>query len=251
MMTLKWGSFSFPLASCEVQIARKRMLTEAQTQWAEENLYTIRGKFQTQETVAATAIAALKAKVDAMETAFAQDGKDLILFFGSTRTHVQLKNADCIGGTVVAEPPNFPEGSGVQLLTMRDFTIVVRGLKRVSNAAMKTDIKSFEETLAFAPAGRKMGHLETKVGLPVRQILRRAQTYRASQRGSAVGLFEYPVIPDPVWPNALVNFRPLLTKGSPRRIGDDLIDFPIAWEYQYESAFVLNGNPHQWGVNWP
>lgn len=251
-MILKWGSYAFPLGCCELQVQSRRMKTAAETDWAEEHIWTINGLFQTQAPVAATAIAAIKAKLDAMRDAFQTDAKDLILYEadGATRTHHQLLTAKCIGGTQVMEV-NFPDGKGVELLNMRHFTIVVRGLKATPLSALRTGIKSFEETLEFAPAGRRIGHLETKIGRPVAQELRRYTTYRAVQRGSAVGLYMRPSIPAAIWPQALVHAQPLVTKGTPKRLGDDYIDWPVAWEYSYESAFVLTGNPNVWGVTWP
>ena len=82
---------------------------------------------------------------------------------------------------------------------------------------------------------------------PVRQIVRPYTTIKATQRGTIVGHRAYLNPPPPLWPDAeLKHLRKPADKESPRRIGPGaggLVDFPVSYEYVFESGVPLIGLP--------
>lgn len=247
-MILKFGGFAFPLGTTEVTITRKDVKSESQQEWAEEVRWNIRYHIQNQAATNSAAMAAIRTKLVQLENAFATGGKNLILYEpnGSTPTFHKLLDSDCIGGTQILERPSFPEGKTVEGLTQRTVTMVVGGLRRLPGGS--PTLKAFQEHLDFAPSGTEYGHLRPKFGIAVKQQLKTYGLYRVSQKGQAIGFDDYPKIPDPIWPAALKFTEPLKSPGSPRRIGSDYIEYPLSWEWMYESAYPLNGQPNKWGL---
>lgn len=76
------------------------------------------------------------------------------------------------------------------------------------------------------------------------QIGKQHATYKYMQTGSAVGLFNYPPVPPPVWPGSLKRPNPRLSYTSPQMVGNVLTNYGISWAYEYESPHKLFGKPH-------
>lgn len=246
-MILKVGAFAFPMGSVELTIARRDRKTDTGQDFAEEVTWNVRYTPMTQEGDASTAMAAIKSKLDALESALSGSIGNLVLYQpnGSTKTHHQLLANQCLGGIQMLERPSYPEGRNVEGVTMRTVTMVFRGLRKLPNATAL--VQSFEETLDFEPSGTVYGHLEPKFGFPIKQELKRRTTYRATQRGQCVGIYQRPDPPPAIWPNALKYTNPRTTLGSPERQPDGTyLNYPLAWEYVYESAYPLSGVPNPW-----
>ena len=103
---------------------------------------------------------------------------------------------------------------------------------------LETALRSFEETLSFSGGGPKYGHLETLAGPPVKQLLRQQTVYRVGQSGQAIGLYQRPTAPLPIWPQAQVESG-VRRLSSPKRRRDDYTDFSIDWSFRFESATPL------------
>ena len=248
-MQWKWGSHIHRIAEVGPSINKKTLFTDAGTPWAEEVTILLNGTLISQQTSESAARAEIKTKQEALEAAYAVNDRDTgLLFPDGTASFHDFPVANTVGGTRVVQPPSFTNPTGVEGVTISQYQIGLGLIVPMPTAQLATAYKSFEETLEFQPAGAKYGHIETKLGRPIKQQLRRFQTYRARQTGSAVGLYTRPTRPNPLWPFSLVNTEPLLTYGHPRRIGSDYVDWPLAWQWDFEAAFPLTGRPHVWGA---
>lgn len=249
-MILSYRGIRHKVGQVALQVEQLPLTTDLQELWAHNVLWRIDILLTSQDSTDAGARNSIKQQTATVESQYSKNNGDLILYdpTGAISHHV-LRNSECHGGVRIIDPPSYRDGTGVECATKRTISVVVGGIKPIPTSQLRSAYRSFEETLEFAPAGRKTGHLETLTTRSVKQTLRRFQTYRVVQRGSAVGLYKYPLIPRAIWPFALVDEEPLKTLGHPRRIGGALTDFPIAWEYQFQSNVRLLGQPHIWGLN--
>lgn len=248
MCYLKYGSFTHPQGSVGLTATWQTNTNEAGQPQSRKVTINLLGMLTTQQATEAAAIADIKSKMDAVWAAYSGNGYDLVLYTPSgTATHHNYPSATALGGVRVLQPPSFVDPKGVELVTKASWTATLEAIYE-SNAGPA--IKSFEETIQFDGGGWKIGHLETKTGLPVKQLLRMNTIYRAVQRGSAVGYRTYPTRPNPIWPNAVVSPNPQITYGHPKRLYNQYREFPISWSWTFESATPLVGIPHIWGSTW-
>ncbi len=252
-MILKWGSFSHPLGQVGLSTNQTELVNEAGHAYADDINITIEGRLISQLPTAAACRADIASKQNALVAAYRNQNRDLVLYMpdGRTPSHHVYRASQMIGHQIrVVRPPSFPTATGAQGVTHLDFTIALQCERLRSNITPAAAIKSFSESLDFEPAGPRYGYMEVKHGLPQKQQLRAHTVFRVRQSGSAVGLFQRPPVPPPLWPWDLVQPIPRVHKGEPRRVGNQLIDWPISWSYDYESAFQMFGEPHLWGVTY-
>jgi len=246
-MYVKYGDYTHQAGSPAVTIERENVHTEAGSLWLTRERWTIQGMIANPSGVAAdmsTAIAAL-------ENAYRSGGQDLKLLMpdGSTSSEHVLLNANCLGGTRVTKPPSYPKGDGPEYVTLRHFTVTVEG---DIPATSRTDLLSWVETISFSGGGPRYGYVETLVGLPQKQKLRQATIYKAVQSGRAVGIANYPTIPQPMWAADQVDARDV-QYDSPRRRGfssgsDTWTEWGVSWTYRFESAYpmIAPNGPNRW-----
>lgn len=248
-MILKAGSYSHRQGSVEVSIDYQDWRTDERQGshlLGHDVTWSISGRLVSQASTTAAAQASIRSQTADLVDAYSSDGIDMkLLTPDGSKVHHQLLSSSTLDGTKISRP-KYTDGTGPQEVVMRQFSLQVRGRVALSANNRTTDILRFEEELSF-DQGPLVGHIETLTGLPVKQQLRRRSLWTAQQRGSAVGLFAYPTIPDPIWPAALVKTTPLYSKGSPKRDGTE---WPISWTWVFESRFELTGNPHIPGVTY-
>jgi hypothetical protein len=242
-MILAYGDYRHPLGQPAITIWRRTLLSAANTPLAVSERWEIAGLLQ------AATVQEMSEKIDALEAAYSEDGRDLVLYLpdGTTASSHYLASSQTLGGVRVVRPPSYPEGRGAQYATVRTFLVTLEA--EVPVTSPETALVSFRETLELTGGGPRYGHLEPLVGWPIKQLLRRHTVFRALQRGEAVGWLAYPAAPPPLWPAALVEAG-TSQAGSPRRrgLGAALAytDFPISWSYKFESAGPLIGGPNVW-----
>lgn len=240
-MIVAWGNYRHSLGQVKVTITRANQLDAKQLPIFEENRWNLYGRLGTSGQTQTQVLAA----ISALEAAYSEQYKDLIMYLpdGVTKTPHQLLNADCIGGTRIVSPPSYPEGQGAEGVTYRHFSIDIVGLKPVVTAG---DLVSFKETIEREGGGALRGLLETLDTDPQEQTLRQATIFRTTQQGNAVGLYGYPDVPAPIWPDKLVRGFPKTSEGNPDVVGSTEINWPISWMYVYESTTRLIGHPNRW-----
>jgi hypothetical protein len=199
----------------------------------------------------AAMIADLQLQVAELTQAYSLEGQNFIIKKADgTPTHVNYVSAACFGGVRVTEPPSFPDGRGVELVTKRTYTVTLQAIELVAASQLHVILQSFHETLDFSGGGKRRALLETLIGLPQAQMLRQHTIFTVRQSGSAVGLFQYPTVPFPLWPTERTEEMPKYHQGHPERIGDNYRNFPINWSWEFASAYTLIGQPHIWGLTW-
>lgn len=250
-MILEFGSYRHGHSEITITIAVEPQRNSAQMLWAYKYLWNVNGRLTSQQATDELKAADIQARTQALEAAYVFDGLDATLYFPDGVTICrQLVSANTIGGVRVTRPPAYPKGSGVELVTMRNYTLSLEAIVPLPEALLQSQIESFTEQMAYEPAGGKAIHQETLIGQPVKQTTRVQQVYRATQSGRAVGKYTYPPVPPPIFPNDLVNEYNPPSYDQPRRVGNSLIDWPVRWNYRFESAFPMLSPPHIWGTTY-
>lgn len=239
-MILSWGNYSHEDGEVSLSVQATVELNAAQAvKW-------VRKVFQISGYLVADTSTEMKTRALALESAYAQNGRDLKLKDGALTTHLTLLNADCYGGTRITQRPSFPDLSNAALVTFLPYQITVEGLVADANALSTV---AFEERIARSGGGPRKGFLEPLTGEPIEQLLKKRTVYKVTQSGSAVGLNGYPTPPIPLWPSALME-APDIQQQAPRRIGDgaasSYTEFGITWTYRFESRTPLIGTPNVW-----
>lgn len=257
-MILKYGNFTHPVGTTRVTTQRQALLTDAGTAWAEEDTWNITVWLISHKATDAARRADIKAQMSALQAAYSVSGRDLIFCHpNGAETHLTLKTADTLAGVQIISPPHFPDPGRASLVTNCQSQIVAKAIipYPVGSLSLANQVKSFQETVQWPEAGMQRGAIDVLIGPAVEQTLRQYTAVRATQQGSAVGLYGYPPIPLPIWPSKLASSVPLVTEGTPRRVASDgkqaWIDWPISWTYNYVSSSSLYGRARRLGYNYP
>lgn len=238
-MILRYGSYSTADSECSVTIDRQALLNAAEQPYALRHTWDITG------TLFANDTSSLVTALLALERAFATWYLDLALLDSNGNVCHALPSAGSLTGVRILKPPSFPKGDGAELSTFRTYTIQATADYPYGLGQVVNPLKSFTETLTVWGGGPRRTVVECAAGLPQPQILNEFTAFRATQVGSAVGMFGYPPIPDPLFPLALEeNGQPSFTGGQLR--GGVYVDFGVAWNYRFISATPLVGLPNQW-----
>lgn len=243
-MILTFGSHSRPTNEVTIGIGKESQIDDRGRRIGVKVTWTVTGIVQ------ADTHAALIAAVAALEAGFAGDRKDLTFKYDDGTILHQLRNKWCSGGVRVIRPPYYPKGNGAEASTYRTYEVVLegqvlpgRGSPDIAEPSSGAQLTSWQETLTMSGGGPLFVMLPVAVGRPIKQIVRQATPYMAVQSGSATGRFAYPPYPGPIFPRDEHQDQRQETPGSPKRQGDDLIDWPVSWRYSFESASPLRGLP--------
>jgi hypothetical protein len=187
---------------------------------------------------------AIDALMDSMIAAYAIRNQEFkVAYTGDNTGEVDafhLNPSECDGGVRVISPPSF-DTQGAALATGIPYRITLQGDVRLSGAPT---LRMFRETLTFSGGDAEYGHIETRVGLPVKQGRTANKVYSAVQEGMAIGLYSWPTIPSPKWPANQMR-KETTSKTGPTVIGDGerSIDYVVTWRYEFESSLPMTGNP--------
>lgn len=241
-MLLKVGTptiYTFPLGTADLGITREVLYNEA------DQPYSSRDRWAFDILLIGTSAIDIDSKVALLYAAFNSNGQDFRLTMpnGTTNSQHVLLNSGSISGTLIRKRPSVTTFQGAGGVTNIRCTAEVEAEYPLATA---TDLfRSFEETLTFEGGGRQEGYLLPLYGSPQRQVLRQRDSYRVTQQGSAVGLYSRPSVPKPLF--AAHQLRaPTITKRSARLRGLGYEDFFVSWQYFYESATPIQGEPSLW-----
>lgn len=235
-MILRYGSYSHEESECTVVLSKEVVENEAGQPYEERQTWTVTGRLQ------ADTPGLLLAKMVALQAAYSVWYRDFGLYDGNTLM-LALVNRGSTSGVKIVRPPSYPQGEGAQLTTFLDYTIVAAATYPAGNG--QNPLKAFTETLAFSGGGPRRAVVECVNAPPQEQVLTAFTAYRATQQGSAVGLYGYPPVPPPLFPGKLEEAgRPVF--GSPKLRNGAYTDFPVSWSYTFASATPLVGLPNRW-----
>jgi hypothetical protein len=242
-MYLKYGNYQHPANEASVVITKESVFTETGIVRGLRERWNIQGRLQAADP------AALTAAIDALGAAYAIQAQDVGFYFdnGQLTSHYITSSATN-GGVRVVVPPSFPEGKGAEYSTFRNYTIALEAEWLDPNATLL----AWHETIRFTGGGPQFGHLEPINGLPVKQLLKQATAFHATQSGEAVGYLAYPAPPQPIWPQAEHIDRREIRYELPRRMGQaasaTYTQFKVSWSYFFEDAGPLLGLPTAWPI---
>jgi hypothetical protein len=244
-MIVQWGTYAFQISEVATVIRRERQLDSAGVGWADLVTWDLAGKILNPTGLAAK----MTTKLSLLEAAFATSGKDLKLLTptGGATQH-QLLNADCLGGTQIIRGVEYPIAEGPQYVTYRDFSATIQGLLPLAPNG-RSPLLAFETSIQRTGGGPLTYHLEPLNGLPIKGLGKQATVYKAVQQGSAVGILSRPnplIYDPPLWPEAEMQPLRVITEGHPKRRGTKFTEWPISWQYTFESALPLIGSPRLW-----
>lgn len=239
-MIFAFGSYRHDDCEVALTIRRETQFTEARVP------YLLVDRWELEGMIVGDDQADVNAKILALESAYRKTGVDAVLYLndGVTPSVHRLRNADTLGGIRVVGPPSYPDGRNAEFSTFRRYTIALEAETVLSQdlGGGGQVVTAYEETIRTFGGGPVYSWTAPIRGIPVRQIARERSTYKATQSGFAVGYRSRPAPASPIWPYALIQ-NPEISKSSPKRTGTGFQDYRIEWNYSYESAEPLAGEP--------
>lgn len=240
-MYLQYGSYRH----AENEAAYTILVNEIENESGQ--LYTLRHTWNITGQVHAADTAALLVQLRLLEAAYTVWGRDLAFFDDAGRVCHALPNAGSFTGVKITSF-GYPNGSGAQLSTFRDYAITATA-DYPAGAGGGSGLRAFQETLSFRGGGPERAVVEVVNGPPQEQLLKAYTTCSATQSGSAVGRFGYPVVPPPAFPGkervaSVPPGNPVY--GSPKFVNGQYTDFPVSWSYEFVSGTPLVGLPNRW-----
>jgi len=238
---LKYGSHAHASGECSVAIAKHGLFARSGIRRAVLVRWDIQGRLQ------AADASSLTGAINALEAAYQVPGQDIGLYFDDgTPTSHRIASAQTSGGVRIVVAPSFPQGRGAEYSTFRSYVLSIEA----ELPDTETSIIAWNEVLNFNGGGAQFGFFEPINGLPQKQLLRQATTFKVTQQGSALGNGSYPVPAVPIWPTAEHLHLRKITYELPSRKGSagQYIDteFPVSWSYVFESELPLTGAPTAW-----
>jgi len=237
-MYLRKGEYTHPIGEPQIAISKRPIFDRGGVPIAHTVTWNIQGM------LLGNGQADLDAKIAAFTAAYARQNEDIVLLLsdGVTESQHTLKVSDTRGGVYVTRGPDFPRGDGPEYATRRSFAVQLSA--EVPLRGSIATVMNFQETVSTAGGGPRYAHVETALGFPVKQQLRTATTYVATQSGTATGYDAYPQVPLPLFGDANLAQAPRVIRRSPQWVGNQVRNFTVNWQYQFESAAPLFGLPH-------
>jgi hypothetical protein len=235
MMQFTYGSYTHPAGEVSLTITKRPVFSARGFRVATRETWNLQGILQ------GSSPQDVSSKIADLQTAYGANGKDakLLLPGGSTSAHA-LISSDTLGGVRVTSL-NFPEGRGAEFSTFRTYAITLEA----DFAEAESTLLRFEESLdVTGTAGAKTKYLTTLDAGPQKQTIFTRTTVTLVQSGSALGYLAYPLIPPPIFPEAEHVERRRISRGPVRESRGVYTDFPVQWNYVFESDFPLTGFPH-------
>jgi hypothetical protein len=238
----KYGTYQHEDWEVEVTIEKSANFTSRQIPISHNLRMNLNG------ILIATTQAELTTKILALEAAYSQPASSCGLYLNGKLTAIKIENTK--GGVQVASGPNYPQGNGGEYSTYRHYQIGLEATVDVPEG--QTDpVLQFSESLSFSgTCGPKFVYQPTLTGPPVKQIVAQQTTMKVVQSGNAVGYNSRPLVPRALFPNDEHFEERKIDIGSPRRIGikETYIEYPVSWQYVFESNSPLSGNPNRWTI---
>jgi hypothetical protein len=234
-MILKYGTYAHDNNECALtSITKSVNLSETGERLGYTERWRIRGvKHADTQAALTTALAAL-------ETAYAYNGRDLVLYYddGSTVSQHALYTGTSRSGVRITEF-SYPAGEGAEYSTFRTFEIGAEAEYLTSTAG----ILSWVETITLLGGGEVWALIPTLRGPAQRQVLQQQGTYGAIQSGQSIGYNGWLVPATPIWPQYEHRERRRIERTTPTFLGNGEARYPISWNYEFEAAVPIFGSP--------
>jgi hypothetical protein len=207
--------------------------------------YGVREKWQTQGMLTGSSPEDLRAKIAALEQAYAVDGLDVVLLMpnGAPSTHAII-SANTLGGVRITDRPSFPSGGGAEYCTIRRYTIGLEAVWPTAGKPADPVLLAFSETIRFTGGGPRYDYHEPPQGRPIGELLKQQTVWRGTQSGQARGINGIPVVPLPLWPSYQTSDPDYSLTATETPEGTE---YQVGWTYQFAANIKLSGKPHRWG----
>lgn len=238
-MQVTWGTYAFNSNGCDITSRTRLITSESGRPIRYLTRCSVAGWLEADGQAAiSTAEAALRAalRINYVDLKFLTDS--------GAATATSLINSQTYSGVRVVDGPNFEGREGAEYATVRQFTFDVEAEYLIADAA--NAVLSFTETVSISGDGGPRTILRTPINTPVlvRQIVSQKTPVRATQSGRAVGHTRYPSAALPIWPRPIfLGDQSTVTRENPRQLGLGYVEYPIAWNYAFESDTPLVGAP--------
>lgn len=235
-MYFQYGNYKHAVNEASINIGWTPMKDQKGRIYGKRHIWTINGEIQ------AASQSALSTALLSLEAAYAVNGAGLVgLFFddGTPTQHVITPNNMLRGVTI--ENFQYGDSRSAEYSTFRTYSI---GLEILEKITINTNAIDFTETLSLSGGGPRHVFLQPLNGLPIKQRVAEATTYKAVQSGQATGLFSYPRIPPPLFPAFEHRDQRQISMTSPETQDNLRTQFTVTWQYLFESPAPLRALPH-------
>lgn len=161
----------------------------------------------------------------------------------STPSKLALMANNCLDGPMLTNFSYPKDANKVYAISM-PYTATMEAdvaVGSVGNAIMDFS----EEIIDEGTGGWERVMVGGAINPPEEQIGVQYNPYKYRQNGTAVGLYDYPKIPPPIWPALLTRPHPQVSLSGPQVRGTVDQMFRITWSYSFISNYRLFGRPHR------
>jgi|GEM_PF-3398896 len=203
-----------------------------------------------------TDAADLSSKFNALQAAYAKTTGNFVLLDNSgNETTFKIDGSKTIGGircTRCECPLESPGDMTTYLFYEIDIQADSGGINLIGGAGGTGDtpqnaIVTWTESITVrGTGGPRFVMRENRNGKPQKQIVSQFTPVTASQRGEAVGLYNYPTPSAPFWPQHNLASEQEVTRTSSNMNGSNSQqsrEFRLSWSYQFWAAGPLTANP--------
>lgn len=242
-MQVVYGGFQLQRGCANLRVVRAvRRSPQTNLPLVESETWIIEGF------VRGSTTAELTVNMGAYEAAFRVQGGDLnfVDANGSPTAH-QLLSSQTVSGNRVERfewrrnGGNSPPAT--EYVHRRSFIAIVGGDRIASSGG---GIVSWEESVRIIGTGGPVVIWKPALFGPVQpQIVQQQSSVIAIQQGTAVGLTDYPTVPDPLFDQTLLKSKSTVPYdySSPRLLGNSPLMFRVGWRYVYEAGAISPANP--------
>ncbi|MBX7106547.1 MAG: hypothetical protein K1X57_20900 [Gemmataceae bacterium] len=212
--------------------------TAIQTELAQNVPFNRRITVNLEGKLEGTSQADLAAKSAALQAAFLTPYLDLVLLADNGAILESLRSGGSTTGVVCIAGPDFYSADGAEFATYRSYRATFQAEYPLQ--AGQALIVAWTQSLTLG-GGNPLIVDQLAINGPGVSVTASPQTpYTATQTGQAVGLYGYPNYPPPLFgsPRSIERIPT-----SPTRNGRGLVNYPIAWNYQFAAWTPLVGTP--------
>jgi len=196
-MILNYGSYAHADAECSISITRESIKGDQGQPVGIRESWQIRGRKNASDQ------ASLNTALIALEKAYGVNGQDIYLSLNAGGSSVHRITSDETVNGVIVESLSYPNGTGAQFTTFRDYEITVSAeLSNDQFGGSEGQTLNFSESIVYnGSGGPRYVVKETLGGPPVRQPLTQQTIQTVVQSGMAEAIRQYPQPSRPIRPD--------------------------------------------------
>lgn len=228
-MILQVGGFSFPLDSMDVERGWVTLMSAQRRPYAEKHTWVCKGRFIADGAVAVSSLGRQA------EAALRRQYQDVIFKHTNGQVIYSLPNSTSTDGVKVTQFRN-PVEPGI-LATLLPFEFTAEATYPYTGIGIV--VLEYQESLAYAGGGPRIGFTECVNADPVKFITARKTVAKATQQGVMRTIGGRGTYPQPVF---LADLLPSETEKAWGKAANSegVIEYSINWKYQFAaSGFTL------------